>query len=66
LKKKGFTVIEAQTQPEFLRQMPHADVVWVISTSGVQKEKRALRAAIKAYHEDGGGLFIWGDNGNKS
>jgi len=61
LKKKGFTVTVLPVL-EFIAKLPTADVAVILSTSHVTPQEQKLVEACIAFHESGGGLYLWTDN----
>jgi len=66
LKKKGFGVVITQSMADFTASLTSKfHVAWIISGTpqSVQKqlEEKFVNACLK-FHENGGGLLVWGDN----
>jgi len=64
LKSKGFNIIIAKTQKEFIDQLSKADVAMIIpNRAGDNTTNEAdFLSAVKKYHEAGKGLFLWAEN----
>jgi len=66
LKKKGFKVEETQSERDFINKLKSNkyDVAWIISgnTFSDASAKEDFKKAVLEYHQNLGGLFIWGDN----
>lgn len=63
LQRKGFEVdmFGMATPEELKRKLKTACQLWVLSDGSVHLNARH-RAVIREYYENGGGLYIWGDN----
>ncbi|KAK5583609.1 hypothetical protein RB653_005207 [Dictyostelium firmibasis] len=64
LKSKGFQIVEAVTQRDFLDKLPKSDIALIISghkNDNTSTEQQFIDD-VETYHKVGKGLFIWNDN----
>ncbi|EGC35490.1 hypothetical protein DICPUDRAFT_33321 [Dictyostelium purpureum] len=64
LKSKGFNIVDAGTQKEFVEKLPTADIALIVSnyTDDTTTTEQEFVDAVKKFHESGKGLFVWYDN----
>jgi len=65
LKQKGFGVDIEKNLREFINKLTikKYQVAWIISSLSIQEDlKKDFIAVVMKYHEEGGGLLVWGDN----
>jgi predicted P-loop ATPase/GTPase len=58
--EKGFKVVCATTETDFLNNLQNSDEAWIVSDE--KSPSQAFLDAIKQYHESGRGLALWADN----
>lgn len=61
-RKKGFTIIEVKTEPDFIRKLPTVDIAIVISGSNQLDSPSEFLAGLKTFHKAGKGIWLWTDN----
>jgi len=62
LQKKGFKVIIVTTMEEFTKKLGQCQVAWIISGLSILQSADPFIKAVVKFHENGGGLMVWGDN----
>eukprot|EP01114_Cavostelium_apophysatum_P010083 TRINITY_DN2351_c0_g1_i1.p1 TRINITY_DN2351_c0_g1~~TRINITY_DN2351_c0_g1_i1.p1 ORF type:complete len:553 (-),score=129.69 TRINITY_DN2351_c0_g1_i1:134-1669(-) len=62
LDDKGFVVVEATTEKEFLDEIHNFDEVWFISSGRRPEDPERFKAEMRKFHESGRGICIWVDN----
>ncbi|EAL61526.1 hypothetical protein DDB_G0291810 [Dictyostelium discoideum AX4] len=64
LKSKGFQIVEALTQKDFINKLPQSDIALIISgyVNDNSTTEQEFADKVEEYHKVGKGLFIWNDN----
>ncbi|KAM9979782.1 hypothetical protein ACTFIZ_006021 [Dictyostelium cf. discoideum] len=64
LKSKGFQIIEALTQKDFINKLAQSDIALIISgyANDNTTTEQEFTDKVEEYHKVGKGLFIWNDN----
>lgn len=60
LKEKGFQVVSAETEDEFLESVDNFDEVWIASADAITKKNKQVYEKVKAFRDAGKGVGVWG------
>jgi len=62
LSSKGFSVVEAKSEKEFLDDLHNHDEAWFISSHHDPADSKRFVSELAKFHADGKGICVWVDN----